>query len=147
MREPTFTPTVAMLQFAATSKKKPTMQFKSKDGFRIRLVFNRDTNITKVLMDKVYIGSLHSDGTLHLGKIGSIWPDWRINGKNFLFSLLRDPVQAAKTHAALTGECTFCGAELTDERSKEVGYGPVCAENWNLPWGDFQPVDLDTLFN
>lgn len=37
-----------------------------------------------------------------------------------------------------THHCCFCGIELTDEgenRSVEVGYGPVCAENNGLPWG------------
>ena len=34
--------------------------------------------------------------------------------------------------------CIFCGLELTDPRSNPkkggVGYGPVCAKNYNLPW-------------
>lgn len=41
---------------------------------------------------------------------------------------------AAFGHA--TGKCVFCRHELTDERSVTVGYGPTCAENNGLPWGD-----------
>jgi hypothetical protein len=40
---------------------------------------------------------------------------------------------AAFGHA--TGHCVYCSRELTDDRSVEVGYGPVCAEKNGLPWG------------
>lgn len=36
----------------------------------------------------------------------------------------------------LYGTCTFCWRELTDERSIAAGYGPTCAENRGLPWGE-----------
>ena len=36
----------------------------------------------------------------------------------------------------VTGACVFCSRTLTDERSIAVGYGPVCAENHALPWGE-----------
>lgn len=35
----------------------------------------------------------------------------------------------------LYGQCVFCSRTLTDERSIEVGYGPVCADHHALPWG------------
>lgn len=35
-----------------------------------------------------------------------------------------------------TGTCCFCARELTDERSTTVGYGPVCADKYGLPWGE-----------
>jgi hypothetical protein len=41
---------------------------------------------------------------------------------------------AAFGHA--TGCCVFCARELTDDRSVHVGYGPVCAANNALPWGE-----------
>ena len=37
-----------------------------------------------------------------------------------------------------THHCMFCSRKLTDEgenRSVDVGYGPVCAKRYNLPWG------------
>jgi hypothetical protein len=45
---------------------------------------------------------------------------------------------AAFGHA--TGHCVYCARELTDDRSVEVGYGPVCASKHNLPWGETVPV-------
>lgn len=53
--------------------------------------------------------------------------------------LLRDfaanPLGMALAHGKLTGHCCFCGLQLTDDRSVQQGYGPVCAKNWGLPWG------------
>lgn len=55
--------------------------------------------------------------TMLLGKLGS------------------NPAHLAKEHALLSGRCCFCNLELTDPKSVEVGYGPICAKNWNLPHG------------
>lgn len=33
------------------------------------------------------------------------------------------------------GNCVFCGLELSDERSVTAGYGQVCADRRDLPWG------------
>jgi hypothetical protein len=55
-----------------------------------------------------------------------------------------DPVVEAKRHAKATaqringklvGLCCFCNQRLTDERSTDVGYGPICAGHYGLPWG------------
>lgn len=42
----------------------------------------------------------------------------------------------AAAFGKLYGICIFCSRDLTDERSIAMGYGPVCAENHNLPWGE-----------
>lgn len=56
-----------------------------------------------------------------------------------LFSLTADQRvnadQAAK-FGKLWGQCVFCSRLLTDERSVAVGYGPTCATNNGLPWGE-----------
>lgn len=44
--------------------------------------------------------------------------------------------EEAAAFGKLYGICIFCNRDLTDERSIEVGYGPVCAENQGLPWGE-----------
>lgn len=58
-----------------------------------------------------------------------------------LVDIALDPVGTAKAYGHVTGQCCFCGLPLTDGRSIAVGYGPICAENWGLPWGD---VSVDT---
>jgi hypothetical protein len=47
-----------------------------------------------------------------------------------------DPAAAAASYGHATNSCCFCRRELTDERSVSVGYGPVCAGNFGLPWGE-----------
>lgn len=47
----------------------------------------------------------------------------------------KNPAAVAGASGLASGECTFCHQELTDPRSKEVGYGPICAAKADLPWG------------
>lgn len=46
-----------------------------------------------------------------------------------------DPAGFLGANGRLTGHCCFCGLALTDARSLEVGYGPICAASYELPWG------------
>ena len=46
-----------------------------------------------------------------------------------------DPEATAAAYGKLTGGCSFCNHSLSDPRSLAVGYGPVCAENFQLKWG------------
>ena len=46
-----------------------------------------------------------------------------------------DPAGVTAKYGHSTGHCSFCLMPLTDERSLAAGYGPVCAGNFNLPWG------------
>jgi len=46
-----------------------------------------------------------------------------------------DPAGTAGRYGRLTGGCSFCNHPLRDGRSVEVGYGPICAGKFNLPWG------------
>lgn len=45
------------------------------------------------------------------------------------------PAEQAAAYGHLTGACCFCNRALTDERSTSVGYGPICAWHYGLPWG------------
>jgi hypothetical protein len=51
-----------------------------------------------------------------------------------LKKLSADPVNTAAEYGKLVGRCCFCGSPLTDDKSVSVGYGPVCAKHWGLPW-------------
>jgi hypothetical protein len=52
-----------------------------------------------------------------------------------LKALAANPAKVAADYGKLTGQCCFCRLPLTDARSTAVGYGPVCAEHFSLPWG------------
>jgi len=47
----------------------------------------------------------------------------------------QNPARVAKEHGKLTGHCCFCNKELglgEDKRSVVVGFGPKCAQHYNL---------------
>ena len=46
-----------------------------------------------------------------------------------------NPAKIAAQYGHDTGNCSFCSKELTDNRSLSVGYGPICAGKYGLPWG------------
>jgi hypothetical protein len=43
-----------------------------------------------------------------------------------------DPLAVAAEFGKMSGMCAFCGKALSDDKSVAVGYGPVCAQKWNL---------------
>lgn len=53
----------------------------------------------------------------------------------FLKNLAFDPSAYLGQKGKAQGSCCFCKKTLTADESLEVGYGPVCASNYNLPWG------------
>ena len=46
-----------------------------------------------------------------------------------------DPAGTAGKYGRLTGGCSFCNHGLKDDRSTQVGYGPVCAKRFGWVWG------------
>jgi hypothetical protein len=54
----------------------------------------------------------------------------------FLTLFAEDPAGVAGQYGRSIERCVFCNKELTDERSKHVGYGPICASHFHLPWGE-----------
>lgn len=91
---------------------------------------------------------LLTDGTGFGGKFyGKVLPDGRAEIRvqpnrdelvKVLRSLAEHPAEVAAQYGHLTGNCCFCHKTLTDERSTSVGYGPVCAEHFGLPWGSVE---------
>lgn len=49
-----------------------------------------------------------------------------------LRSLAANPAAYAADYGKMHGNCCFCSLPLSDKRSLEAGYGPVCAENYGL---------------
>lgn len=81
--------------------------------------------------DRSYFGRIDMEGMFHPGRDAG-WNEQAIRDALGAFS--RDPVAAAKAYAKLFGKCCFCNTALTDGRSTDVGYGPVCAKRYGLPW-------------
>jgi hypothetical protein len=64
----------------------------------------------------------------------------KANVPDAVLGLLRDfaanPVRVAAEYGRRTGSCCFCARELRTKDSLAVGYGPICAEKYGLPWGE-----------
>ncbi len=79
-----------------------------------------------------WYGRIGEDGTYHEGFANSFDTGDVVA---FLEDLNADTVGVIAAHGLQSGSCCMCNRELTDERSTHVGYGPVCAKSWGLPWG------------
>lgn len=92
--------------------------------------------------DSDYYGRVSRNGTANLnGKLNN-QPSHRgdhpsrMDELMFVLHQLNDqPEVFAASQGQENGECMFCGRNLTDDRSIQVGYGPVCAGNHGLDWG------------
>lgn len=51
-----------------------------------------------------------------------------------LAEMENNPVAYAVTYGKRTGCCCFCNRHLTTDASINMGYGPVCAKHYNLPY-------------
>jgi hypothetical protein len=58
----------------------------------------------------------------------------------FLAAFAAEPAKIAAEHGHKTGSCCFCARGLTTAESLAVGYGPVCAGHYGLPWGAHSPA-------
>jgi hypothetical protein len=52
-----------------------------------------------------------------------------------------DPVRFALSFGNLIGNCMFCARALNTKESVGVGYGPICAAKFGLPWGSTSEYD------
>jgi hypothetical protein len=78
----------------------------------------------------VYFGRVDQAGEYH--PTDQSTPEIR----SLLEQLGADPAKVASAYGKLTGNCCFCHRSLfgEDQRSTDVGYGPVCARKFGLPW-------------
>lgn len=61
--------------------------------------------------------------------------------EDVLRQLAKDPTAVLAQNGIAVGQCCYCARALTDKRSREVGYGPICAEKFGLPWGSHEGAD------
>lgn len=80
-----------------------------------------------------YLGALRvADGAFLISK--KVDREILAKTREVLGKLDRDFIGTIVKEAA--DHCVFCGRELDNKHSRAVHYGPTCAENYNLPWGD-----------
>ena len=64
---------------------------------------------------------------------------------DILHQICEDPLKYGALHGQQYKHCCFCNTELTSKASLFAGYGPICADNWGLPWGEYKDESLENL--
>jgi hypothetical protein len=86
-----------------------------------------------------WYGTVSPDGKIYWS--GSATSEKRAAILAFLNALAADPAGIAGMMGHKTGSCCFCSKTLDTEESLSVGYGPVCADHYGLPWGKVARID------
>lgn len=129
---------IAWFDAAASKLKWPKVWLELSDGSPLKLHRAGDRSRTPGALhvtdggpfgDNVWYGRVDRDGTLTEGRAMTD------EVREVLKRLADDPAGVAAAHGHKTGSCCFCNRELSDERSTSVGYGPICAGKFGLPWG------------
>jgi hypothetical protein len=76
-----------------------------------------------------YFGRIEATGQFVPGR------DAALLDMEFLSAFAADPIAFAQSNGKESGSCRFCNLTLTTPESVSVGYGPICAGHWGLPWG------------
>jgi hypothetical protein len=131
-------PMLTMFKFAAQHLKFPKVRLATESGTPVVLSLagpnSKNAGMVYVKFDGMYAGKVDHQG--------NAWKSSDVTGQEWeetvkvLKELAEHPTQAAKAYGHRTGNCCFCGTEITTKESLAVGYGPICAEHYGLPWGD-----------
>jgi hypothetical protein len=123
-----------MFDVAATNLKRPFVNFLV-EGREFKLspagANSRNPGYLYLKAAGEYLGKIAPDGEYQMASGVAYGPIYEA-----LKAFAKNPSAAALAYGQATGSCCFCARELTDPRSVEAGYGPICAANWGLPWGE-----------
>lgn len=81
--------------------------------------------------ERTYYGKVLADGTYRPTRDGEYW-----GVVETLEAVAEGGLEYLARVGRETGNCCFCGLELTDPESVTRGYGPVCASKNGLPHGN-----------
>lgn len=112
-----------VFETAKSALKYPKMYFGN-----VRLALRNNMEI-QVKSDAKLVAVIKPDGELK-----------SFNAPEDVITLLKelnaDTAGYAAKYGKLCSHCCFCHKQLTNPSSLAVGYGPDCASNYNLPWGN-----------
>ena len=95
-----------------------------------KLVFLRVDNVQDGgWIGWIFVKEQHSET---YDRVGKQRPDGLYVGsrRQELRSVLVNPLEAAVRYGRALGKCGICGTTLTDEKSRELGIGPVCRKRF-----------------
>jgi len=136
-------PILTMLERAAEAqKRRPRITLQTIGGQPVVLTLAGAQSSqpgTVTVTNGVYPGKLFArilrDGTAVRGR------DLTMEVEQLLRTLAANPARVANQHGCATGKCCFCNLPLSTAESRSVGYGPICADKFGLPWGSTEVAD------
>lgn len=132
---------LALFNTAAAHLKFPKIRLRTADNLPIKLhiVGERSKHVGSVQISDG--GSFGANR--YYGRIDPATGAWILPAsgapesvKLLVLEMSKNPAETAAKYGKITGSCCFCSRGLEDERSLNVGYGPICANNYGLPWGE-----------
>jgi hypothetical protein len=139
-----FAGVIALFQRAVAAKlKHPKIKLQLADGAPVALAVAGSAskapgtiNVTdgRPFGRNVWFGRVHPDGRWEPSQQVEAGRQAEVTA--LLQQLAANPAEVAALYGRRTGSCCFCARELTDARSVSVGYGPICADKFGLPWGE-----------
>jgi hypothetical protein len=132
-----FAGVIALFGKTSGKLKNPAIVLATDTGAQARLSLAKPTSknpgFIYVRLDGEYVGKISPAGEFQPFKLAPAQRDALLG---LLEALAADPAGVAAAYGKATGNCCFCSRGLTDKRSVEVGYGPICADHYELPWGE-----------
>jgi len=121
---------------AASALKRPAVILSAASGNKVKISFagERSKYVGNLMVSSptyggAYYGRVTDSGEFFAGR------DKDSTVVDLLKDFAADPAKVAAEYGHRTGCCCFCSRGLDDERSTDVGYGPICAKRFGLPWG------------
>jgi hypothetical protein len=123
-----FLPVVLEFLSRPTKLKRIKLTFKHNDG-EVTIKRSQNKPLFWVAKNGVLKGSINTE----TGEYKERERDASISAT--LDGLEENPMSFAAEHGKTSGQCCFCSLPLTDERSLNAGWGPICASHYGLLWG------------
>jgi hypothetical protein len=130
---------LGVFKHAQSALKFPKVRLATDSGQAVRLSIagerSRYAGSVRIVDDGEYpcqkqFGYIAPDGRFTKGR------DLTSEVENLIRAFAENPAEVAAEHGRRWGHCCFCNLKLTDERSRFVGYGAICAGHYQLPWGE-----------
>lgn len=94
---------------------------------------------------RVIHATIDENGTFHASRFGDATLLPKIREELTAFD--ENPHKASSVRGHATGRCCYCGRRLDNAESVRVGYGPICAERYMLPWGEEHATNSENVFS
>lgn len=135
---------IALFTVASARLKYPRLRINSPDRKHTLVVYKPASNASNAGGLTFTNGARYGDSdNLYYGKIdpyGHFFPSTVARSNPWVMetleALIKDPLAKSVFEGKRTGYCCFCSRELTNKISIAHGYGPICADNFGLPWDD-----------